>query len=105
MKENISGTARGLRELKQIRVRDYDFTNDAQKHRHQGLIAQELSLLYPEAVTVGGDNPITLPWRIDYGRITPLAVKSVQELKAKLDAYKKEAAALREEIRQLKETP
>ena len=35
-------------------------------------------------VTVGGDDVKTEPWQIDYSRITPLLVKAIQELSAKV---------------------
>jgi hypothetical protein len=52
------------------------------KTREQGFIAQELYEIYPSAVSVGGDDPQTNPWAIDYGRLSPLLVKAIQELKA-----------------------
>jgi hypothetical protein len=47
---------------------------------------------FPEAVTTNGDNGETPlkdqahPWSVDYGRVTPLIVKAVQELKGLFDA-------------------
>ena len=36
----------------------------------------------------GGDDAKTKPWSVDYGRVTPLLVKSIQDLKAENDALK-----------------
>ena len=49
-----------------------------------GFIAQELYEVFPQMVAVGGDDPKTEPWQIDYSRITPLLVKAIQELSAKV---------------------
>ena len=49
-----------------------------------GFIAQELYEVFPQMITVGGDDPKTQPWQIDYSRITPLLVKAIQELCAKV---------------------
>jgi hypothetical protein len=85
LKENIVDTSDGLDKLMQVRVRDFNFISDPKKVRIQGYIAQELYKLYPQAVTVGGDDPKKSPWSVDYGRLTPLVIKAVQQLKADND--------------------
>ncbi|MFA5062998.1 MAG: tail fiber domain-containing protein, partial [Candidatus Omnitrophota bacterium] len=90
LKENIAPTSRGLKELMSIPVDDFNFISDPGKKKIQGFIAQELYKAYPEAVTVGGNNPKTEPWMVDYARLTPLLVKSVQELKGENDSMKLE---------------
>ncbi len=95
LKENIVDTNRGLDILMQIPVNDFNFISESGKTT-QGFIAQELYDYYPEAVHVGGDDPAKNPWQIDYGRLTPLLVKSVQELDVRsafgLQAVKNNAA-------------
>ena len=91
-KENIATTTTGLDTLLNIAVRDFEFIGDPAHVRTQGFIAQELYGLYPYAVTTNGDDgevPLTAsstPWQVDYGRLTPLIVKSIQDLNLKLDA-------------------
>jgi hypothetical protein len=51
-----------------------------------GLVAQELISVIPEAVSVGNEDLTVKPWGIDYGRITPVLVKAIQELEARLAA-------------------
>jgi hypothetical protein len=108
LKENIADTTMGLGELMHIPVRDFNFTADASKTRVQGFVAQELYKIYPEAVAVGGDDPKKNPWGVDYGRLTPLIVKAVQELKAENDelaerkADAKEIEELRREVAELR---
>ncbi|MFA5346093.1 MAG: tail fiber domain-containing protein, partial [Candidatus Omnitrophota bacterium] len=90
LKENIVSTSRGLKELMSIPVDDFNFISDPGKKKVQGFIAQKLYKVYPEAVTVGGKDPKTEPWMVDYARLTPLLVKSVQELKGENDSIKSE---------------
>ena len=84
LKENIASTTTGLSTLLDLRVRDYNFINNPDKTL-QGFIAQELHSVYPDAVFVGGDDPSVDPWAVDYGRLTPLIVQSIQELNFKLE--------------------
>ena len=83
-KENIATTTSGLDLLQRIPVKDFNLIGYAD-HRQQGFIAQELYQYYPEAVTVGGENAFQSPWLVDYGRLTPLVVRAVQELNLKLE--------------------
>ncbi|WP_315765651.1 tail fiber domain-containing protein [Bradyrhizobium sp. SZCCHNS2005] len=109
LKENIVDTNRGLADLGRIRVEDFNFIADPSRTRVQGFIAQDLYKVYPEAVTVGGDDPKEKPWSVDYGRLTPLLVKSLQQqqhqieaLKAANDNQTSEIRELRKEIDELK---
>jgi hypothetical protein len=94
IKENIATTSTGLATLMQIPVDDFNFISDPSKLRVQGFIAQELYTIYPEAVSTNGDNGITplgatsTPWSVDYGRITPLIIKSVQDIANLSDTFK-----------------
>ena len=80
LKENIVSTNRGLGALMSIPVNDFNFIADPQKKTVQGFVAQDLYKIYPEAVTVGGDDPKKNPWSVDYGRLTPLLVEGLQDL-------------------------
>ena len=82
LKENIVPTALGLDALMQIKVRDFNFISNPEKTKLQGFIAQELYGVYPEAVGVGDSEH---SWGVDYGKLTPLIVKSVQEQQDQLD--------------------
>ena len=65
----------------------------------QGFIAQELRQYYPYAVTTNGDNgtaPLgatSTPWLVDYGRLTPLIVKSIQDIANLSDTFKAKLVA------------
>ena len=88
LKENITPTHFGLADLMKLQAVDYNFIADASKTPQTGFIAQDLDTVFPDAVTVGGDDAKTKPWAVDYGRVTPLLVKSIQDLKAENDALK-----------------
>jgi hypothetical protein len=82
LKEHIEPTATGLDALLRINVRDYRYIGD--KRVEQGVLAQEIADIYPVAVHPGGADPALQPWLIDYGRLTPLLIRAVQELSAKV---------------------
>lgn len=84
LKVDLGPTRWGLDALRQIKVRDYYFSADEGHQRRQGFFAQELNQIYPEAVSVGGDDPALSPWSVEYGRLTPLLVQSSQELDDRL---------------------
>ena len=85
LKENIVDTIMGLDVLNSIKVRDFNFIIEPDV-TYQGFIGQELKEVYPSAVTIPDDVEEFLS--IDYGKLTPLLVKAIQELNAKVDALK-----------------
>jgi hypothetical protein len=102
LKENVSPTHFGLADLMKVQPVDYNFIADAAKTVQTGFIAQDLGAVFPDAVTEGGDDANTKPWSVDYGRLTPLLVKSIQDLKAENDTLKAGLAALKAEVEALK---
>lgn len=84
LKENIKPTEKGLDTLSRLQVKDFNFIKDPDKTERQGFIAQEVYKIYPDAVHVGGEDMTKDPWGMDYGRLTPLLVKSIQELTARV---------------------
>ena len=95
LKEHIVDASDGLNLLTKIQVRNFNYIADASKRTLQGFIAQELNEVYPQAVTAGGDDPKTKPWQVDYSQLTPLLVKSVQEIQQESDAKDIEIAKLK----------
>jgi hypothetical protein len=91
IKDNITPTDYGLLDLLKINVDDFTFISDPSKKKMTGFIAQELHDIFPGAVTTNGDNgtdPLDLksiPWMVDYSKLTPLIVKSVQDLNLNLE--------------------
>lgn len=99
LKENIHSTRFGLEALKAVRVYDYNFKSDSRKTLSTGVLAQELYKVYPQAVTVGGADEKVKPWQVDYSKLVPMLVKSVQELSDEVEALKKERAQLSAELK------
>lgn len=84
LKENIVDTHYNLDTLLNIKIHDYNYIGSDKDMT--GVIAQELYKLYPQAVSVGGDDAKTNPWMVDYSKLSPLAIKGVQDLNTKLEA-------------------
>ena len=64
----------------------YDFKWKADKSRSYGVIAHELQEVLPQAVI--GEKDAEEMQSVDYSKIVPLLVKSIQELKAEIDRCK-----------------
>jgi hypothetical protein len=87
LKENIRPTAKGINDLMRIQVSDFNFKSKPGRIE-TGFIAQQLYTVLPDAVTVGGANPTAEPWTVDYGRVTPLLTKAIQEQQGEIDGLK-----------------
>jgi len=77
-----------LATLMQVKIRDFDWI--ASGAPGTGVSAQQLDRVFPWAVTRGET------WQVDYGKLTPLLVVSMQQLKAELDALRAEVRILKE---------
>ncbi|HEX6827189.1 MAG TPA: tail fiber domain-containing protein [Nitrospiraceae bacterium] len=105
LKADIADSKMGLADLMKIRVRQFRYKTDPNNEIVQGFIAQELRAIFPGAVTVGApakdcdcdlspkqsaeglvmgshdaDCVHLNPWGVDYGRVTPLLVRALQQL-------------------------
>jgi hypothetical protein len=69
LKENIQR----LFGIAGLNVYAYNFKNRPGVLRI-GMMAQEVYETYPEAVHVGGPDPLTNPWTIDYGKLSSLVI-------------------------------
>ena len=93
LKSNISDTALGLEDILRITVKDYSYSSDPTGTKLTGFVAQQLEQIFPGAVTVGtneldSNGALASPWQVDYGKVTPLLVRGIQELSVKVDANK-----------------
>jgi hypothetical protein len=77
LKDNIVNTHFGINDLMKIQVRDYFYKADPNKTPTTGFIAQELYDIFPNAVTKPANEEEM--WSIDYGKVTPLLTKAIQE--------------------------
>ena len=68
-------------------------------------MAQELYEVFPQSVSKPRDNNEPAeknPWMVDYGSVTPLIIKSVQEQQQMIDDLKKQNEKLQKQIDELK---
>ena len=79
LKKDFQSFPLGLNELLKINPLKYTWIDSNQIDL--GFIAQELYEIYPHAVSVPKDKEDFLndPWSIDYAKLTPLLVKSIQD--------------------------
>jgi hypothetical protein len=84
MKKNIKPIENGLKRLCELNPVKFDWKeNDSSS---EGFIAHEVQEIFPDAIS--GKKDGELMQGMDYGRITPLLVKAIQELKAEVDSLK-----------------
>jgi hypothetical protein len=87
LKTDIRPTAFGLEDLLRIEVKDFAFVADPTRATHTGFVAQQLAGVFAEPVYAPSDGGYL---QVDYGRLTPLLVKAVQELTARVAALEQE---------------
>ncbi len=100
LKSDIQSTEYGLTDLMNVEVVDYTYKDDPDIAQ-TGFLAQQLYEHFPEAVSPGGNDPKEDPWMIDYGRVTPLLVKAVQELTERTERLEEELGMAEEYAREL----
>jgi len=90
LKENIENSGSALQNIKDLKVRQFDWKDNIDTHRDFGFVAQELHTIIPEAVSVGSDEldengKLKHFWGVDYSHIVPRLVKAVQEQQTKIE--------------------
>lgn len=70
------------------KIKMYDFKWKAGDSRSYGVMAHELQEVVPQAVS--GDKDAEEMQQVDYSKLVPILLKSIQELKAEIDELKKE---------------
>jgi predicted RNase H-like nuclease (RuvC/YqgF family) len=100
LKENIVDTHFSIDDLMKIQVRDFNFKKDANKKIVAGFIAQELAPIVPDAVTVPAKTEEY--WSVDYGRLTPILVKAVQDQQKTIEGLESDNAKLKAENTEMK---
>jgi len=100
LKNNIVNTHFGINDLMKIQVRDYVYKADAGKTLTTGFIAQELYDIFPNAVTKPAKAEDM--WSVDYGKVTPLLVKAIQEQQATIEAQQKQIDELKRMVEKIR---
>ncbi len=95
LKENIVDTKFTIEDLMKVKVRDFNWIGSTTLTH--GFIAQELIKVYPLAVShphddLVGDGPLNHEetWTVDYGKITPLLTKAIQDQQKMIEELQKE---------------
>jgi hypothetical protein len=80
-KENIVDAPSASDDIDAIKVRSFDFKADG-SHQKYGMVAQELSTVAPEAVSVPDDAEEMQS--VDYSKLVPMMLKEIQTLRARV---------------------
>jgi hypothetical protein len=91
LKENIADADAALGTVAAIKVRKYDWKEGGQ-HEDYGFIAQELAEVVNNVVSKGRTEEDM--WAVDYGKLTPLLCKAIQEQQALINDLTARIAAL-----------
>lgn len=104
LKTDIKDTSLSLDDLLKIRVRDFRWKKgyfDNGKHIQRGMVAQELVKTLPEVVRVPKDPDGTR--RVEYNKLIPLLVKSIQDLDKKVEKLEKQNKKLEASLKNYKQ--
>ena len=93
LKENAQPIQNGLERLNQLNPVKFDWKADGTSS--EGFIAHEVQEIFPDAVS--GEKDAETMQGMDYGRITPLLVKAIQEQQTQIDALQSEINTLKGE--------
>ena len=100
LKENIVDASSQWNDIKNLRVRNYNFKEETgqQTHRQIGLIAQETELVSPGLVTdiFEANNEVTKT--INYSVLYMKAVKALQEAMERIEQLETEMAAVKAQL-------
>jgi len=98
LKENVVPLKDGLSRLMQLKPVQYNWKINNTKD--EGFLAHELQSVFPYAVSGKkdevDDKGNIKPQAVDYGRITPLLVKAIQELQTTVEELKAKIKVLEE---------
>ena len=100
LKENIENSGSAIQDIKDLKVRQFDWKDNIDTHKDFGFVAQELHSIIPEAVAVGSDElddngKPKQSWGVDYSHIVPRLVKAVQEQQTRIESLEAEVTALK----------
>ena len=101
LKENIVDATNKLDEVKQIKIRNFNFIGDDKKQI--GVVAQELETIFPALITekedrdADGNKLGTTTKEVKYSVLLPIAIKAIQEQQALIETLQAEVKALKGE--------
>lgn len=92
LKDNIRDSLSALGLIGNIRVRAFDWKNMPGSAQRYWLVAQEVALVMPEAVSIPEREEDS--WSIDVSKLVPLAIKGMQEQQQQIQQLLARVAAL-----------
>ena len=100
LKENIVDATDKLNDLKQIKIRNFNFKGNDTKQI--GVVAQELETIFPALITeredrdADGNELGTTTKEVKYSVLLPIAIKAIQEQQALIETLQTKVKALEE---------
>ncbi|MEZ4827522.1 MAG: tail fiber domain-containing protein [Bacteroidia bacterium] len=101
LKTNISLMSSVLPSVMKLQAKTYQFIDGESNQYYSGFIAQELKEIFPQYVYYGGDDQVL--YTVDYGSMSVVALKAIQEQQAEIESLRKELEALKQAIEALKQ--
>ena len=98
LKENIVDASNKLEDLKQVKIRNFNFKGDSQKQI--GVVAQELETIFPSMVEnhkdqdKDGNDLGTTTKSVKYSVFVPMLIKAMQEQQTTIEALEARITAL-----------
>lgn len=63
--------------------------------KEYGFVAQDLYKVLPQAASRGGEDPNKEPWGVDYGKVTAVLTKAIQEQQKQIEELKNKLAKIK----------
>ena len=93
LKTNIGSLGIVLPKVMSLQPKTYQFVDGKDDRYFTGFVAQELEQLFPQFVYYGGDDQVL--YTVDYGSMSVIALKAIQEQQVQIDELKKEIQELK----------
>jgi trimeric autotransporter adhesin len=98
LKENIVDATPKLNNLLQLKVRNFNFTDDENKTKQIGFVAQEIEQVFPSLVSEDAEGTKAVKTTV----LLPMLVKAIQEQQAMITELKTELDSVKAELATLK---
>ncbi len=100
LKTNVSLLSSVLPSVMNLQAKTYQYTDTGDPRYFTGFIAQELEKVFPQFVYFGGDDQKY--YTVDYGSMSVIALKAVQEQQAMIEAQQTQIEKQQTELDALK---
>lgn len=85
LKTDVIDGQGGIDLISRIRPVNFKWKNDDSNEVSYGFIAQELYEVFPNAVSVGGDDPAEQPWMVRLATLIPITVLAIKEMLTRIE--------------------